>query len=167
LELSQIEDNHERAKYTGQLGSVAYERFLAGREAGAAEADLLKYLNDALRRYHEALGMLSANAIPEIAVTHNQLGLIYESVGKITQARTHYDASIRYKEQMGDIYSAAQTRYNVALMYARRGDFNTSLLYAEAALRGFESSPNAANMAQLAQRLIDAIKQDMQKGGSS
>ncbi len=44
---------------------------------------------------------------------------------------------------MGDVYDAAQTRYNVALLLARAGSLSDALLYAQAALRGFQSVANA------------------------
>ena len=92
------------------------------------------------------------------------LGNIYDDAGQVTQARSHYDVAIRYREQVGDLYRAARTRYNVALMYAQRGEYETALLYAESARRGYLASPNAAADVQQTQQLIAKIQKAMQGG---
>jgi len=164
LDLRPPNEAQGRAQSTGQLGLVAYERFRAGRAAGAADSELLRHLNAAAQRYQEMLNLLPSTVLPDLAVAHNQLGVIYDDAGQTALARQHYDKSISYKEQSDDHYGAAGTRYNVAIMYAQSGDLATALLYAESALRGFQSSPNAADRVQLAQQLIALIQRDKQGG---
>jgi hypothetical protein len=60
--------------------------------------------------------------------------------------------------------TAAQTRYNVALTLAQRGRLGDGLLWAQAALRDFESySGRAADIAQTRQ-LIAAIERGLAGG---
>ncbi|MBK6710996.1 MAG: tetratricopeptide repeat protein [Chloroflexi bacterium] len=92
-------DRLGRGKCHSQLGLVAYERFQEARAAGAAEAEPLKHLNAALNYYQQALALLPANAVNDLAVTHNQLGLIYKDAGQTPRALEHYQQSIHYKEQ--------------------------------------------------------------------
>ncbi len=161
LELRAAADVNGRAKSTMQLGLVAHERFKEARAAGADADEQVTHLNEAASRYHQALKLLPPDAVPDLAVAHNQLGNIYDDAGQTAQARGHYDASIRYYEQMGNLYAAAQTRYNVAIMYYQRGEFETALLYAQAALRGFQASPNPGEWVARAQRLVELIQQAM------
>ena len=65
---------------------------------------------------------------------------------------------------MGNVYGAATTRYNVALLLARAGSLPDALLYAQAALRGYQSVVNAEDLIQRAQQLIDLIQQAIDKG---
>ena len=77
LQLLEEHDTLGRARGTGQLGNIAYERFKDARAAGAPGEQLLRHLNDAAGAYHQALGLLPDNAVDELAVTHHALGMIY------------------------------------------------------------------------------------------
>ncbi|MBK8930888.1 MAG: tetratricopeptide repeat protein [Chloroflexi bacterium] len=94
-------DRLGRGKCHNQLGLVAYERFQEARAAGAAEAEPLKHLNAALTYYQQALALLPANAVNDLAVTHNQLGLIYDDAGQTPRALEHYQQAIHYVEAAG------------------------------------------------------------------
>ena len=164
LELIPEGDYANRAKSLAQLGAVTYERFLEARAVGAPKADLLTYLNAAADYHHQSLDLTPSDAVGDLAVAHNELGAIYESAGQPDRARGHYDSSIIYEERQGNVYGAAQTRYNVALLLWRTGNLPDALLYAQSALRGFQSVANTEDVVQLMQRLINNIQQDMQKG---
>ena len=60
-----------RARCHDQLGSVAFARFQEARAAGRPESELLAALNAALAAYQQALALLPANAVNDLAVTHN------------------------------------------------------------------------------------------------
>ncbi|MBK6325232.1 MAG: tetratricopeptide repeat protein [Chloroflexi bacterium] len=153
-------DRLGRGKCHNQLGLVAYERFQEARAAGAAEAELLKHLNAALTYYQQALALLPANAVNDLAVTHNQLGNIYKDAGQTPRALEHYQQSIHYEEQQDNFYGAGQTRYNVALMLYQQGRLPDARAYAEAALRNFQVyGPRAAAETEQTQRLLQAIVQ--------
>ena len=57
-------DRVGQAKTLGQLGSLAYQRFLEARAAGAAEPVLLEHLNEALRGYQQALALIPVGETP-------------------------------------------------------------------------------------------------------
>ncbi|HEX3126093.1 MAG TPA: tetratricopeptide repeat protein, partial [Thermoanaerobaculia bacterium] len=144
----------------GQVNCVlAYERFKEARAAKRPEEELLRYLNEAVGYYHEALELFPADAVNDLAVTHNALGVIYRSAGDLDRAVQHYREAVRRLEQGGDIFHAAQTRFNVAVALLNAGRRENALEYAEAALRGFEPYGEGA-MKEIAEtrRLIAAIR---------
>ena len=159
LELEDPRDRKGRAKCTDQLGLVAYERFKEARAAEKPEEEQLRHLNEAARFYHQALDLLPPDAVDDLAVTHNQLGNIYDDAGDLERALHHYNESIRYNETAGNFYCAGSTRFNVALALAQRGRFDEALLYARAALRNFESyAGRAAEDEQKTRGLIEGIE---------
>ena len=159
LELCEEHERHDRGQCVGQLGNVAYERFLDARTADRPEEELLRYLNEAVRRYQEALDLLPADAVNDLAVTHNQLGTIFHSAGDLDRAAHHYRESIRYEEAQGNLYGAAQTRFNVAIALYIAGRRADAVEYAEAALRGFEPyGAGAAEDIEDTRRLIAEIR---------
>ena len=139
LEMYEEHHRQDRAQCLGQLGLVAYERFLEAQAAKQPEEELLRHLNDAARFYHQALDLLPPNAVDDLAVTHNQLGLIYKDAGDLDRALTHYRESIRYGEAAGNFYEAANTRFNVALALRDAGRLADAWEYAHAALRNYQS----------------------------
>jgi len=106
-----------------------------------------------------SLDLLAHDAVNDLAVTHNQLGNIYDAAGNLGQALAHYRKGIGYNEAAGDTYGAALTRYNVAL--ARRGRFADAKDYAVAALRGFEAYGEGAK-----EKVLKTLKliADIEKG---
>jgi len=130
LSLYSPQDRKNRAQATGQLGLVAYERFKDAKKERKAEEELLKHLNTAADYYQQALALLPPDAVDDLAVTHNQLGVIYKNAGDLERALYHYNESVRYKEIAGNIYAAGTTRFNVALALAQNGRLSDALLYA-------------------------------------
>ena len=166
LELYAENDRLYRGGALGQLGLVAYERFNEARQAGEPAAVLVEHLNNALRAYQEALGMLPPDEVQTRAIIHNQLGNIYDDAGQTEQAVAHYRDSIRYEEQAGNLYGAAETRENVAIAYMQAGRLADALLFAQAAFRNFvQFGPAAAQAVAKVQRLIAEIEGAMGKGG--
>ena len=95
---------------------------------------------------------------------HNQLGNIDADADELERALSHYQESIRYKEEMGNVYNAGQTRYNVAAALAGAGRFEDALLYAQAALRNYETfGERAADKIQKTQSLIGRIEEKLQE----
>jgi tetratricopeptide (TPR) repeat protein len=164
LDLHAAGDRLGRGQCVGQLGLVAYERFKEAREAGAPEETLAAQLNEAAEQYHRALDLLPPNAVDDLAVAHNQLGLIYRDAGDLARSLRHYRESIRYDEQAGNVYGAAQDRYNVALVFMDARRWQDALDYARAALRGFQTfGARAAQGIQDTRRLIAHIEQARQE----
>jgi tetratricopeptide (TPR) repeat protein len=163
LELRATGDGLGRGGCAAQLGTVTLERFLDATTAGRPEKELLVFLNDAARWYHQALDLLPEDAVDELAVTHNQLGYVYGEAGDLDSALPHYQKAIRYEEAQGKLFEANQIRNNVAVHLASAGRFADALAYAEAALRGYARYGERAG-AEVAktQRLIEKIQKASQ-----
>lgn len=162
LELRSENDQQGRGGCLAQLGLVAYERFNEARTANQSEEILLQYINEAVKYFHGALKLLPDNAVNDLAVTHNQLGNIYGSVGNLEQALSHYREAIRYFETAGNIYNAGKSRLGVALALAQANRLPDALEYARAARRNFQSYPQGTEeMIQRTEWLIKKIEQDL------
>lgn len=162
LELSDERDLAGRAARIGQLGAVALERFEEASKKARPEPERLSYLNAAVRSYLQALELHPSEAIPDLAVTHHQLGRTYSAGGDYDRALAHYRESIRYEEMSGNLYGAAETRVSVAATLANRGRFGDALEYAHAALKNFKTyGDRAADKIQKTNELIANIEKDM------
>ena len=159
LELREETDRLGRGGCAVQLGTVARQRCAEARAAGRSGYEILAHLNEAVRRYQEALDLLPSDAVDDQAVTHNQLGETYRNAGDLDRALPHYRQAICYEEAQGNRYGAAQARFNVALALHSAGLQADALEYAHAALRGFESyGDRAAEDIRDTQELIEEIK---------
>jgi tetratricopeptide (TPR) repeat protein len=162
LELHKSSDHLGRGNCLGQIGSICYERFKEAQAAQKEDVELLGYLSSALGFYNQALKMLPPDAIDGLGVTHNQLGLVYASVGDLEQALSHYRDAIRYREMTGDHYRAGQTRLNVARTLANSGRLDDAREYAEAAIRSFQYfGDRAAAEVEQTLKLIAQIEKDL------
>jgi tetratricopeptide (TPR) repeat protein len=166
LELRDERDKLGQAKCLEQLGIVVRERFKEARTAKKPEKELKNHINDALQYYNKALEMIPLNAVNDLAVTHNQLGNIYYDAGDLDRALSHYRKSIRYEEVAGNLYGAAITRYNVALVLIQSGRFTDALEYANAALCNFETyGEGTMEWIHKTRNLIIQIKKALQAQG--
>jgi tetratricopeptide (TPR) repeat protein len=164
LELRAEGDHLGRAKSLSQLGLVAHERFIEDRAAEQPEEELLRHINDALKYYHQALEFDPPDHLKDLATDHGALGNIYDDAGDLDRALFHYREAIRYFEAAGDLYWAAETRFNVALALRKAGRLEDALLYAQAALRNFQTyGDRAAAEIQQTQELIAKIKANIEK----
>src|SRR5579859_2900027 len=163
LELTETHDTRGRANVIGQLGSVAYERFLAGREAGEPLAKRAHYLQDAVTAYEQALQLLPTADARTLGVIHNQLGNIYGTASITDRALHHYRQSIQHKEQRDDRYGAGTSRLNAAIALGQAMRNREALPYAQAALRDLEAvGSGAAAKAGEARQLIAELEQLLQ-----
>jgi hypothetical protein len=162
LSLVEEHDTLGRCRCIGQLGRIAYERFLAAGQAGAPDEVLRAHWAEAAERYEQALGLLPADAITERAVAHHQLGALHGQLADgAGAALAHYQQALRYRDQAGDRYSAGQTRFNIALALAGTGRVRDALAYARAALRDYaQVGPGATADAENARRLIADLERD-------
>jgi tetratricopeptide (TPR) repeat protein len=162
LDLTSEQDRVGRAKSLVSLANIAVERFEEARAADQPETVLLGHLNAALEGYQQALRLFPADDAEDLAITHNQLGVLYRIAGDIRRAIHHYQQSIKFKEARGDIPGAGQTRFNVALALARNGRLGDALLYARAALHDFErTGPGAAPDVARTRDLITRLEQEI------
>lgn len=168
LELRDERDHLGRGRCLVQLGTVAYERFNEARAANLSKAELLQHLNAALQSYIQALDLLPPDAVNDLAVTHGQLGHIFVAADDLNRALTHWHETMRYMEAANNHYGAGLTRFNIAGALARRSRFGDALLYAQTALRNYETyGAGATEMIERTQQLIAdieaAIEAAMQK----
>ena len=161
LELTEDHDTLGRAQTAGQLGGVAYERFIDARKAGEPVEQQARHLADAANAYQQALEMLPPDSISDLAVAHNQLGIIYRNAGDTNAALGHYQQAIQYHERQANPYMAGQTRRNTALALDDAGRSQQALLYAEAALRDFQAvGPGATADVEQTRQLIAELEQE-------
>jgi tetratricopeptide (TPR) repeat protein len=139
LELYSQDDRHYRAFAFGQLGRVARERFKDAKTEEKTKEELLKHLSAAMDYYQQTLALLPPDAVSDLAIAHNQLGLTYDDAGDLERALENYNHAVHFYENAGNIYSAGTTRRNMAIALANNGRLSDALLYARAALRNFES----------------------------
>jgi tetratricopeptide (TPR) repeat protein len=156
LQVCPEDDRTVRPKILSQLGGIAYERFLASVRDGAPN---VAYLEETARLYHEALDLTPPEALPHLAVIHNQLGNTYYQAGETDRALEHYQQSIACKESSGNSYAAATTRYNVALLLLDAKRYIEALDYSRSALRELEThGPRAAKEVETITELITEIQ---------
>ncbi len=162
LELTDEHDRMQRGRIQGQLGLLAIERFEEAREQERPEDEQLQLLNEAANSYQEALKHFPADAVDELAVTHNQLGNILCRMGDSLRGVEYYRDAIRYREKQGNGHGASRTRINVAVALVAAGRLQDALEYVRAALRGFESYGKSATVdIQKAHELIELIEQHL------
>ncbi len=171
LDLCDPNDALGRSRCLQAIGRVHHERFGEARGRGEPEAVLLRHARAAESGYLEALALCPAGAVADRGPIHNQFGNLYQEVGQVDRAREHYEKDIQICERTGDRYSAGQTRFNLALLFAqssqrepttarRRDLLRRAEAYAQAALHDFRHyQGRAADMEARAQGLIDRIAQ--------
>jgi tetratricopeptide (TPR) repeat protein len=161
-------DGLGRAKCFGQLGIVAHERFIEARAAGLPDAEALLYLQDAEDATQRALDLTPSEAVRDRGVMYTQLGRIhneYTDLGALQATLRDYQEAIRSFEAAEDRYSAASARYNVALALRDAGGLDEAQLWAQAALRDFETFGDlAADRAELARQLLAQIEAAIAQG---
>jgi len=164
-----------RSRCIKQIGMVHHERLLDAREREEPVETLLRHAQAAETHYLQGLRLCPKDAFTELGPHHNQLGNLYAEVGQLDKAREHFELDAQYEEKAGDRFSAGQTRFNMALMYAQaaqrenqpsqqRASLLRAQAYAEAALRDFQHyKGRAAEFEADAQRLLDDINQALAK----
>ncbi len=158
LELTEERDRLGRCRCYAQLGAVARARFLAAQAAGQPDSILLGHLHLGIKLYHDVLDLLPSDAIDELAIAHNQLGMLYRLAKESDRALFHLRRSIHLWERSGDEYRAAQTRFNAAVVFLDEGRQSDALEYAEAALRGYQGfGERAAEKIEETRRFIAKI----------
>jgi tetratricopeptide (TPR) repeat protein len=139
LELENPNDHKGRAITLNQLSIVAYERFNDAKNEGKTKEELLKHLNAALDYSQQSLALLPPDAVHDLAVTHNQLGIIYAEAGNLERSVNHWNNAAKFFEVEGNLYLAGTVQRNLAIMLSQNGRLSDALLYAHAALCNFES----------------------------
>ncbi|WP_187970250.1 CHAT domain-containing protein [Aquibium microcysteis] len=158
LALRAADDRAGRGRCYAQLGSVALRRSYDARVAGADAETLLGHLNAAYEAYREALDAFGADDLASLAVTHNQLGVVFRIGGAVDQALAHYRQSIAFEEQAQNPFGSAETRFNVGLMLFEEGRLLEARAYAHAAREQFASLRDAETYVEDCDRLLAKIE---------
>jgi tetratricopeptide (TPR) repeat protein len=175
LALHDLGDALGRSRCIMQIGTVHHERFNDSRQRGEPAGTVLKHAQAAGEHYLQALALCPPTALTNLSPIHNQLGVLYKTVGQTERAREHYEKDVQICEQTGDRYGAGQTRFNMALMYAQaagresaparqRDLLHRAQAYAQAALRDYQHyQGRAAKDEADTQKLLAAIAQSLAK----
>ena len=143
-----------------QLGRVALQRFEELRSTDKAQA--IVHLQTAESYCQQALKLTPQQNYDNLTVIEGQLAIVY-GYADMTEALKHYRLSIKYGEaQGGNLYGAAQSRYNAAYDLWQVDRNEEALLFAEAALRNYTALGEDAEV-QDTDQLIAVIKQDIAK----
>lgn len=145
------------ARSMNQLSSIHAARFDEAQATGRSKAELLGHLNAALDVSQQALDSCAPDAVSDLAKIHTQLGAVYRRAGDVDTAMKHYRESIRYDEAAGNRLNAAQTRKNTAVLLATNLRTDEALLWAQAALAGFQEGGPDSEIAR-AKELIALIQ---------
>jgi tetratricopeptide (TPR) repeat protein len=168
LGLFDQQDRPGRAGCHAQLGHVAYERFWAAKSAGASEQVQRGHLQAAADHSQQALALIPASAIEDLATVHNRLGLIYDHydhASLLEAALHHFQEAIRQWERAGNRHGAAQAHENLARALAGRGRLDEARTWAQAALRDYESyGERAPADIDKMRQLLDQIDQTIRSG---
>lgn len=133
-------DGLARGYCLGSLGNVEHERFWDTLNAGSPE---VKHLEAAWKFYQQALKVIPSNAADELAETHNALAAIYDYFMMFDEALRHYQLAISNKDEVDDIYGAAQIRRNAAFSLQNANRLSDALYYALSALEKFKACGSA------------------------
>ncbi|MBD1932046.1 MULTISPECIES: CHAT domain-containing protein [Cyanophyceae] len=143
------------------FGKVCHERFEKARPFGEEKA-LLRELNLGIEFYHKALKSLPSNAVADLVEASIGLGDTYSDAVEFELALSYYQQAIRYSEEIGNFYKAAQARYSAAITLARAERYDDALFYAQAALRTVETcginekiQPTKDLISNLEQKLLE------------
>jgi len=159
LELHGQHNRLGRAQCLAELGSVDSQRLTVAKAAKEPESVLMNYFRNAEKFYNEALNLSPQNAVHHLALTHHQFGNLYADVGNFEGALRHWHNSLRYEETSGNMYEAADTRFNIARGLAMTGRLQDAREYALAALRNYETFGDLAiSEIQGTQELLEHIE---------
>ena len=64
----------------------------------------------------------------------NELGRLYASIGKVSDALPYYQASLKLSREIGDRAGEGVTLNNLSQIYHARGDYDTALEYLKQSL---------------------------------
>ena len=163
-----------RSKCIKQIGMVYHERFNESRQRGEPAATVQKHAQTSEQHYLKSLALCPPAALADLGPIHAQLGNLYANVGQTVPASDHYEKAILIHMQAGDHYGAGQTRFNLALMYLRTAERESTPVrqsnllqraqaYAQATLLDFQHyKDRAADMEAKATQLLADIAQALE-----
>ena len=156
-----------RGQCLAQLGAVSLELLRDSQDKGEAEAVVLNHLNDAIRYYETALELEPADAIANLALTHNKLGAAYQySRTEQSKAAEHFKKAVHYFAECGQWFGQAGACLNAAQVLLRFADPHQAKDYASEGLRILELSHYFGPELARAKSMLTAIDKKI-KGKTS
>jgi tetratricopeptide (TPR) repeat protein len=160
LELRDQRDNAGRARCLSLLGTITANRFSEAVAAGGPKSETQRLRHSAEASYRLALSLFPESDVLNRAITNRELGAMWVHTGDVSRALRYFRESIRQYDDAGEIRSAGEIRFNVAITLKNAGRFGDALAYAEAALRSFEAvGDESSSIARDSQRLIGSIRE--------
>ena len=87
-------------------------------------------LQAAIESYRHSLGVSHQIGYRHMmAMTFNNLGLVYQTLGSYRQAIEHYQQSLIIRQEMGDLYGIASTYDNLGLAHNQQGEYSKAMEY--------------------------------------
>jgi tetratricopeptide (TPR) repeat protein len=109
-------------------------------EAQPMTAELIQQLDAAVEQYEQALEMMAADALGDIATLHNQLARALQfDPSRHENALEHFRRSCQYAIAVGRYYEAATARGNFAQLLAMMERPDEAAVAAEQALAEFRA----------------------------
>ena len=189
-----VEDGIEKQKE--KIASLCYSAYLAFLEEHQLDSalyclnqrleldstntewlwDIAKLYNDYIGDYNQALEycnrvskiderVLGENH-PDLAITYNNIGLVYRNKGDYDAALQYYDKARKiYENVLDENHPYLATIYNnIGVAYNNKGDYIEALKYLNMALRIYESKFGAEDKRTLkAKERIETVKQKMKE----
>jgi tetratricopeptide (TPR) repeat protein len=148
-------DSLARAQCLGQLGALSLARLEEGVASNLPERQMLRYLNDSVHYYEDALSMIPSDAIIDLARVHNQLGVVLRfSKTEHLRAVDHFKKAIAFFDMARERLESAIARVNVAQMLAILSRKEEAQEFVKDAIAIFESVNYSGPYLQHARKLI-------------
>jgi tetratricopeptide (TPR) repeat protein len=114
LDLIRSDERLKSCKVLGELGYIAWQRYLDGGGDREPVGEGREFLLRSLRYYHAALSIVPTGALQDAATFHNQLGLVYQGLNDYPSAMEHLQQAHRLYQQAGDPLGTGRALSNLA-----------------------------------------------------
>jgi tetratricopeptide (TPR) repeat protein len=149
-----------RAQCLAQLGSVSLELLGDSLQNGAVQAVVSNHLDRAINYYETALQIEPADAIANLARTHNQLGVAYQySRTEQSKALEHFKKAIHYFNESDQWFGAAGACLNAAQVLLRLSKPHDAKDYTTEGLRILQSASYSGPQLAQAHDMLKKIEE--------
>lgn len=157
LDLTPENDHIGRAPAYGNLGGVAFDRFLNARATGAPAAQLGKLFEQARADNQRSLDLLPEDHHQYRGNADNRLGTIYAEVGDVPTVLTQFSTLSTTTRPAAT--TTRPDRHGSTVLLGFNGRAGDALYYARAALTNYRQiGPGAAPAAARAEQLIQQLE---------
>jgi tetratricopeptide (TPR) repeat protein len=168
LDLTDPNDQLGRAWALGQLGSVAYQRFVEAKNAGQHEIEQNRHLSKAATNYHKSLEACPATAVRDIGAIYNALGNIYRERNQREKALKFFREAVHHFDRGGYHFEAGQARRSMAAFLLELGRFADAEAFGEAAAENYNHiGEGAAEEINITNKLLVDIRKGESTAGAS